>query len=142
MLSVVDNNAYVIGYASTNITYTYILNGKAQSYTSRGMGFTVEEGGFGLRYGADGSVKSMKQLEEISITSISGYSASGKAKDSQSSVLTSYSIDPDADFYLKKGDDYYPISPSQINDEDYNIKGYLDKTSSKTAGLIRVIVAQ
>ena len=119
---------------SISVSYTYIQNGQAQSIAG-GARYAVKTGGAMLVY-ENGSLKSIRQLNSVSLDSLSGLSAMGGG--------TQYNIAENVQVLLRDGTgsrSYYLTDLSQVNGEDYQLTGWYDSLGYSAGGRVRVIVA-
>ena len=129
MKSVEDNSTDM----SINVRYSYLLNGKDTVLSSSGTSYPVSAGGAAIRYNADGSIKTMRNMESVKLTELGSLSAmAGTAK---------YTLADDVQVYLRKDGVYYLTSVSAVNTEDYTLTGWYDNFGCSAGGRIRLIIA-
>jgi len=132
-----DSYTYVLLTKATvsdsSAAYTYYLNGVAISLNSTAS-YSITTGGVALIYDS-GNLKRMLQMGSAEITQLSDLYALCSNK--------KYMLDEDVQVLLWDKDDrtYYATTLSQINTEDYTLKGYYDNFSLSAGGRIRIIVA-
>ena len=112
-------------------SYSYIQNGQSQSYQSNNSIFPVDVGGARLIYSGD-TIKSMKQLNSVNLSSLGSLDAMGDGK--------KYLLDENVQVILASGG-YYPTTLSEINAEDYHLTGWYDNLHCPAGGRIRIIIA-
>ena len=112
-------------------SYSYIQNGQSQNYQSSSTIFPAEVGGARLIYNGD-SLKSMKQLNSVKLSSLGSLDAMGDGK--------KYLLDENVQVILVSGE-YYPTTLSEINAEDYSLTGWYDDLNCPAGGRIRIITA-
>lgn len=115
------------------VIYTYILNGQPSVLNATGVKYPVDVGGIGISYESDGSIKSMRQMDSVKITDLGIETAKSSKK--------TYDLADNVQTYLKSGKNYYLVSLSAINEDDYNLTAWYDTASGGAGGLIRIIVA-
>lgn len=113
-------------------SYSYIQNGQSQSYQSNTTIFPVSAGGARLIYDGD-TLKSMKQLNSVKLSSLGSLDAMGDGK--------KYLLDENVQVILRSGG-YYPTTLSEINGEDYKLTGWYDALNCPAGGRIRMIIAE
>ena len=123
------------GNLSFTVTYDYITDGASGTLVSGNTDYLVyARSGFAIRYNSDGSVKSMRNLKSAAVTEIgSSFIRSGNR---------TFRLYDEVQVYLKDGSNYYSVSLSDINDEDYTITGWYDDFGCSAGNLIRVIIAE
>lgn len=115
-------------------TYRYVMDGRESTLNTSNKTYSVQAGGFALRYDTDGtSVKTLKNLASVRLTELAAYTAKAENK--------KYTVAEDAQIYLKQNDGYYLTDLSSINAADYRLTGYYDDLGAPAGGQIRVIVA-
>ena len=137
-----DTLTYIyLTLASSNVdgmsisgTYTYLLNGESHTI-SGSTAYNVNMGGAILLYD-DGDIKSIKQLESVTLTQLSDlYAMSNNQK---------YLLDDNVQVLLRDpgiSGGYYTTTLSEINDTDYTLKGWYDDFGYSAGGRICIIVA-
>lgn len=122
------------GGMSVSGSYTYYLDGQSQTI-SGSTAYSVSIGGAMLVY-KDGAVNNIKQLQSVSLTSLSDlYAMSNNRK---------YLLDEDVQVLLKDdstSNGYYVTKLADINDDDYRLTGWYDDFGYAAGGRIRIIVA-
>ena len=83
----------------------------------------------------DEALKNIRQLEEVSLTSLSSLTAKSGNK--------TYDIAENAQVLLRGSGrtGYYAATLSEINAEDFSLKGWYDNFGCSAGGQIRIIVA-
>ncbi|MCF0150371.1 MAG: S-layer homology domain-containing protein [Firmicutes bacterium] len=115
-------------------SYTYLMNGNVRNVVLTDRSFKVQQGGFALRYDADGQLDQMKQLEKVSLTDVSGsFAFAGNIK---------YDMADDVQVLLKSGDNYMPMAAEDLDPDTCIIKGFYDDFGCPAGGKIRVILAE
>ena len=128
--NIADNSSEM----NISVSYTYILNGQTQSLNGSAK-YAIKTGGARLVYDK-GSIKSMRQLESVTLDSVSSLSAMGNGKE--------YKLAENVQVLLRDstvGNDYYLTSVSAINGEDYKLTGWYDNGKFSAGNRIRIIVA-
>ena len=121
------------GVLGTNVRYTYLLKGRSTSFNGGGTKYAVEPGGGAIRFAADGSIRSMRQLRDFSIRGLeNGMAASDGG---------SRAIAEDVQVYLRQSGGYYLTELSAVNAWDYRLTGWYDDFSGRAGGRVRVIIA-
>lgn len=118
-----------------SVTYTYIQDGETQTLNSDRK-YSIKTGGAALGYNEDGQVDSMKQLDSVTLDSLSGLTAVGDGR--------KYTISEQVQVLLRDDDSrrsYYLTDLSEINAQDYDLTGWYDDLDHSAGGHIRIIVA-
>ena len=118
-----------------SVTYTYIQDGETQTLNSDRK-YSIKTGGAALGYDEDGQVDSMKQLDSVTLDSLSGLTAVGDGR--------KYTISEQVQVLLRDDDSrrsYYLTDLSEINAQDYDLTGWYDDLAHSAGGHIRIIVA-
>ena len=118
-----------------SVTYTYIQDGETQTLNSDRK-YSIKTGGTALGYDEDGQVDSMKQLDSVTLDSLSGLTAVGDGR--------KYTISEQVQVLLRDDDSrrsYYLTDLSEINAQDYDLTGWYDDLDHSAGGHIRIIVA-
>lgn len=118
-----------------SVTYTYIQDGETQTLNSDRK-YSIKTGGAALGYDEDGQVDSMKQLDSVTLDSLSGLTAVGDGR--------KYTISEQVQVLLRDDDSrrsYYLTDLSEINAQDYDLTGWYDNLDHSAGGRIRIIVA-
>lgn len=118
-----------------SVTYTYIQDGETQTLNSDRK-YSIKTGGAALGYDEDGQVDSMKQLDSVTLDSLSGLTAVGDGR--------KYTISEQVQVLLRDDDSrrsYYLTDLSEINAQDYDLTGWYDDLDHSAGGHIRIIVA-
>lgn len=97
-------------------SYSYLQNGQSQSYQSNTTIFPVNAGGARLIYDG-GTLKSMRQLNSVKLSSLGSLDAMGDGK--------KYLLDENVQVILRSNG-YYPTTLLEINGEDYKLTGWYD----------------
>ncbi len=129
MTSIDDNSTS----NNINVTYEYVMDGKTTTLRSTSTKYSISTGGFGISYESDGSIKSMKQMSSVKLTSLGSQTALASNK--------KYTLSDDVQVYLKKDKEYYLTKLSAINVDDYTLTGWYDTASGSAGGQIRIIIA-
>ena len=118
---------------SVSGTYTYYQDGTLQ-IISGGRVYSVSTGGAALIY-EDGEIKSMRQLSSVTLTELSQLYAMANNKQ--------YTLAEDVQVILRGSGSsgYYATTLSEIDGENYSLKGWYDDMGCSAGGLIRLIVA-
>ena len=119
---------------NVSVSYTYIQDGQARTL-SGGARYAVTIGGAALVY-EDGALKGLRQLNSVSLDSLSALSAMGGGKE--------YTLSEDVQVLLRDSAGsraYYLTDLSQINGEEYALTGWYDSLGCSAGGRIRIIVA-
>ena len=121
------------GLLGSNVRYTYLSQGKSTTFYGGGTKYGVQAGGGAIRYEADGSIRSMRQLTDTAIRRIEGgtaFSDDGARR-----------IAENAQVYLRQNGAYYLTELSAINPYDYRLTGWYDNFSGRAGGQIRILIA-
>ena len=111
-------------------TYEYLLNGQQGVVTGSTI-YNVKNGPAVFYYDDDGQVRSMKNLPEITITSVSDLSVmAGNQK---------YLVADEVQVYIKDGSHYDATNLSAVS-QGYTLKGYYDQSGS-AGGRVRIVIA-
>ena len=96
--------------------------------------YSVSTGGAALIY-EDGEIKSMRQLSSVTLTELSQLYAMANNKQ--------YTLAEDVQVILRGSGSsgYYATTLSEIDGENYSLKGWYDDMGCSAGGLIRLIVA-
>jgi hypothetical protein len=121
------------GVGNINVTYEYVIDGKTTTLRSSGTKYSIETGGIGISYESDGSIKSMRQMSSVKLTSLSTQTAMASNK--------KYVVSDDVQVYLRKNGEYYLTKISAVNADDYTLTGWYDTASGSAGGRIRIVVA-
>ena len=114
---------------SINVNYTWIVNGNEQSLRGSTSKYAVDTGGVAIAYKSDGSIRSMKRLDSVSLSELSTTWAMVKNK--------KVTLSDDVQVYLRQNSSYYLTSLSAINAEDYTLTGWCDSALDH----VRIIIA-
>ena len=90
-------------------------------------------GGAAIRYEADGSIRSMRQLSDMAIRRIengTAFSDDGGRR-----------LAENVQVYLRQNGAYYLTELSAINPYDYRLTGWYDNFSGRAGGQIRILIA-
>lgn len=119
------------GDMSASGSYTYLLDG--QSHTLSGStAYAVSTGGAALKY-TDGQVSGFRQLTEVKLTALfEGYAMADNRK---------YLLADQVQVLLRQGNDYYPTTLDQIDDESYSLTGWYDDLGCPAGGRVRILIA-
>ena len=122
--------------SETNIavSYTYLRDGQAQTISGTAR-YPIQTGGAMLVY-EKGSLRSIRQLTQVSLDGLSALSAMGGGRE--------YPIAENVQVLLRDGSGsrgYYQTDLSQINGEDYTLTGWYDDLGYSAGGRIRILVA-
>lgn len=118
---------------SITVNYEYLINGTKTTTRSSGTKYPVETGGMGISYKSDGSIKSMRQMSSVRLTSLSTQTAVADNR--------KYALADEVQVYLRKGGEYYLTTISAVNAEDYILTGWYDTASGAPGGRIRIMIA-
>ncbi len=119
--------------ASISGQYTYIMDGTTTTMNTTNLAYSVKSGGLALRKNGDGSLKTMRNLTSVNLTSLSSLTAmAGNQK---------YTVAENAQVYLKQDSSYVLTTLSAVNGEEYSLTGWYDDFSCSAGGQIRVIIA-
>lgn len=115
-------------------SYQYYIDGTAGSLNTSGVSYSVKTGGAAFRYAADGTVKSIQNIDSVKLTELSSlYAMAGSRK---------YVLDEAVQaLVFKAGSGYHAVSLSSINAEEYSLVGWYDNFGCTAGGRIRIIVA-
>lgn len=122
-----------------SVSYAGLKDGTSSSLDNNGKYFSVTTGGAGVQFNSDGTVKNMRQLQSVTLDSLSSVSAMGGN--------TTYTLDTGVQVYLRKLDssytmNYYQVSLGSINAADYKLTGWVDQFSCTAGGRVRIIIAE
>lgn len=122
-----------------SVSYAGLKDGTTVSLDNNGKYYNVATGGAGVQFNSDGSIKSMRQLQSVTLDSLSSVSAMGGN--------TTYTLDTGVQVYLRKRDtsnamNYYQVSLSSINASDYTLTGWVDNFGCTAGGRVRIITAE
>ncbi|WP_312635235.1 S-layer homology domain-containing protein [Oscillibacter sp.] len=120
-------------------SYSGLKDGATVSLDSDGKTFNIESGGVGVQFKSDGTVKSMRALQSVTLDSLSSVSAMGGN--------TTYALNSGVQVYLRKWDanyvlNYYQVDLGSINAADYKLTGWVDNFGSTAGKQVRVIIAE
>lgn len=118
---------------SINVSYTYVIDGVTSTLNSSAK-YPVSGGGFAIRYNADGSIKSMRGLQSVKLTSLSLQSAMASNQ--------KYNLADNVQVYLVQNGVYYLTDVSAIDAENYTLTGWYNNFGRTISKQIRVIIAQ
>lgn len=122
-----------------NVSYAGLLNGETKSLNNNGKYFNVATGGAGVQFNADGTVKNIRQLRQVTLDALSSTGASGGN--------TTYTVSSSVQVYLRKSDpashttNYYLTSLSSINAADYKLTAWVDHFGATAGGQVRIVIA-
>ena len=117
-----------------SVSYTYLRDGQAQTISGTAR-YPIQTGGAMLVY-EKGSLRSIRQLTQVSLDGLSALSAMGGGRE--------YPIAENVQVLLRDGSGsrgYYQTDLSQINGEDYTLTGWYDDLGYSAGGRIRILVA-
>lgn len=117
-----------------SVSYTYIQDGQVQT-VSGGAKYAVKTGGAALLY-EKGVLKRIRQLDSVSLDSLSALGAMGDGKE--------YKLAEHVQVLLRdstSSQSFYLTELSQVNGEDYKLTGWYDNLGFSAGGRIRIIVA-
>ncbi len=117
-----------------SVSYTYLRDGQAQTISGTAR-YPIQTGGAMLVY-EKGSLRSIRQLTQVSLDGLSALSAMGDGRE--------YPIAENVQVLLRDGSGsrgYYQTDLSQINGEDYTLTGWYDNLGYSAGGRIRILVA-
>ena len=117
-----------------SVNYTYILNGQVQNLNGAAK-YAIQTGGAALVY-EKGSIKSIRQLNSVTLDSVSSLSAMGGGQE--------YKLAENVQVLLwdsSSSAGYYLTDLSQINGEDYKLTAWYDNGTYSAGNRIRIIVA-
>ncbi len=117
-----------------SVSYTYLRDGQAQTISGTAR-YPIQTGGAMLVY-EKGSLRSIRQLTQVSLDGLSALSAMGGGRE--------YPIAENVQVLLRDGSGsrgYYQTDLSQINGEDYTLTGWYDNLGYSAGGRIRILVA-
>ena len=117
----------------SNVRYTYVSQGKTASFSGGGIEYGVGTGGAAIRYEADGSIRSMRQLSDMAIRRIengTAFSDDGGRR-----------LAENVQVYLRQNGAYYLTELSAVNPYDYRLTGWYDNFSGRAGGQIRILIA-
>lgn len=118
-------------------SYTYLINGQSGVFNSSGTLFSVSTGGARFVY-EDGAISSIKNLEKVTLTSLTASQASA-------SNGKTYKVSEDVQVYLRSGtssSSYSLTNLAALGDlSQYQVTGYYDDLGCSAGGQIRVVTA-
>ena len=118
---------------NVNGVYTIIAGGVEQVIPYSDTKYTVAVGGIAITYDEDGSVKTMKKLEQCTLTSFGAeWATAGNQR---------VAVSEDVQVYLRDGGSYYLTGISAVNAQDYTLTGWRDSSGS-AGGQIRIVIAE
>lgn len=117
-----------------NVSYFGLAAGQSFSFPALTARFPVEVGGIALATDSRGSLQSMRMLTSVKLTEFGTLTAAAGTQ--------KYKLAEDAQVYLVKSGDYYPVTLSSVNASDYTLTGWYDAFGCPAGGRIRVITAQ
>lgn len=117
---------------SINGVYTLISGGVEQTVPYSGKKYPVDAGGVAIDYDRYGAIKSMKKLEQYTLTSFGTEWAT--ADNRRVAVAENVQV------YLHDGGQYYLTTASAVNAQDYALTGWRDASGS-AGGQIRIVIA-
>ena len=118
---------------SVSGSYTYFQDGERHTI-SGSVAYPVKTGGAALIY-EDGSLKTIRQLEDVTLTGLSTLSAKSGDK--------TYDVAEDVQVLLRGSGStgYYAAALSEIDADNYKLTGWYDSFGCSAGGRIRIIVA-
>lgn len=119
---------------SISVIYQYYENGVPKTLSVSGTKYNVATGGAAIRYGADGTVKDMRQASHVSLTALGNQDAMADNR--------RYSLADDVLVYLRRDGAYYLTEKSAVNAKDYTLAGWYDDFGCAAGGQIRLIIAE
>ncbi len=131
---VVTNAVEMSAGFNISSSYQYIIGGKAGAYQSNTsmLGATTGPARFAVKNGA---VTQIKNLEQITISSIEGTKAVGNGE--------SVTIWGDVQVYIYDNKTYSQTNMSAVlGNDDYTVRGYVDNFGPSLGKLVRVIIAE
>jgi hypothetical protein len=129
----ISANAASSGGITVSGSYTYLLNGQQKTLSANGTTYPVKSGGFAVRFNADGSIKTMRNLSSVTLTTLGSLTASGGSRE--------YRLASGVQVYLYSGGNYYASTLSAVNTDSYTLTGWYDSFGCPAGGRIRVIIA-
>lgn len=118
---------------SINGVYTFISGGAEQAVPYSGKKYPVNVGGVAIAYDEDGSMKSMKNLEQYRLTSFGTEWATADNR--------RVPVSENVQVYLNDSGRFYLTTASSVNAQDYTLTGWRDSSGS-TGGQIRIVIAE
>lgn len=112
--------------------YTYLVDGETVS-SDTDLLYPVIAGGIAVRYGSDGAVKGMFQTTPVLLDGIGANTVC--AGD------TAYTLADDVQVYLYKYGEYYAVSITDLNTENYILTGWYDDFGCTAGGQVRIVIA-
>ena len=128
------------GGMSASGSYRFMQDGAERSLQANGTVYPVQEGGAAIRYGADNTVDSMRQMTSVTLSSATAQTAVGSNRQ--------FTVDENVQVYLKRNgqydtsaSEYYPTTVEAVNGTDHVLTGWYDNFGCAAGGRIRVIIA-
>lgn len=118
---------------SVSGSYTYLADGVTNPLRSSTSSYSVETGGMAIRYDSDGSVKSLRNIGQVRLTSLGSTTALADNRQ--------YDLADSVQVYLIQNRSCYLTSLSAVNAEDHTLTGWYDIFGCTAGGQIRVITA-
>ena len=131
---VVTNAVEISMNMTLNSTYQYIIGGRQGVFQSSNSVLGAEAGParFAVKNGA---VTQIKNLKQISISSLEGTKAVGNGE--------SYEIWGDVQVYVYSDKTYSQTNMAAVlGNDDYTVRGYVDDFGPSLGKLVRVIIAE
>ena len=113
-------------------TFSWIMDGVSGN-RSLNASYPVSSGGFGVQYNADGSIRTLRQLSEVYLTSLGTRTAGSWEKE--------YPLADGVQVYFYHDKDYMPTTLDAVNTSSYVLTGWYDAFSGKAGSQIRIIIA-
>ena len=126
------SNSSSSGGMSISGQYAYYMNGAANVLNTSNVVYSVTKGGAAFYYNSDGSVKSIKNLTSVRLTSVSELTAVGSGKN--------YTVSENVQVLLISAGKCYGTTLSSVDTGKYSLTGWYD-TGHNAGGLIRIITA-
>lgn len=120
-------------------SYAGLKDGSTVSLDNNGKLFGTTTGGAGVQFNSDGQVKNMRQLQSVSLDSLSSVSAMGGN--------TTYTLDTAVQVYLRYRDatgsmHYTQVALSAVNAADYKLTGWVDNFGFTAGNRVRILIAE
>jgi hypothetical protein len=137
VLSVVASNTSgiagdVIGVLASDTQYTFVTDGKPMTVTAS-VTYPVIAGGIAVRYTSTGAVKAMLQTTPVIVEKLGANTVS--------SSDATYTLADNVQVYLYKYGEYYPVSITDLNVQNYILTAWYDDFGCAAGGRVRIVVA-
>jgi len=123
-----------VALSVSSSSFRCLIDGKETAYNFSSTVFPVSRGAARLVYNADGQVVEMRNLAQLSLSSLDGLNATAAG--------ASYPVAEDAQVYIARGGSYVAATIDSVRDTvAYSLTAYLDNLGNPAGGRIRILVA-